>query len=186
MQTSAGHTRTRGPRKHHKRSLVHSISQDKQAGKRAHEGKVRTGRCKALAHSRDMQCKALWARHQTCSSHCPSARHFHHHSFFPSSWLRLQVLLFFPFEVAVLFFGLYAHQALSGSFPPPIANRDRCGPGQLLELVALFLHLFLRLQRPASIAVLPARGSSFLACMNTRRCPVRFRNQSPPGVEVYS
>jgi len=33
------------------------IYQDKQAGKRRNDGKVRAGRCKTRAHKNDMQCK---------------------------------------------------------------------------------------------------------------------------------
>jgi len=56
-QTSAGHTRTRGPRKHRTCSQARGICHDKQAGKRANEGKVRAGRCKVRAHRKNMQCK---------------------------------------------------------------------------------------------------------------------------------
>jgi len=75
-QTSARHTRTRGLLNYHTRSQVHSIYKDKQAGKRANEGKVHAGRCKVLAHQKDMQCRhpgqgtGLVAVAVSCSRDC--------------------------------------------------------------------------------------------------------------------
>jgi len=39
------------------RSQARIIDQDRQAGKRENEGKVRVGRYKVRAHKKDMQCK---------------------------------------------------------------------------------------------------------------------------------
>ena len=56
-QTSAGHSCTRGPRKHHTPSQARGICQQKQAGKHTNEGKVR--RCRVRANRKDMKCKHL-------------------------------------------------------------------------------------------------------------------------------
>jgi len=57
-QRSAGHLRTRGPRKHHTLSQARGICQHKQTGKHTNEGKVRAGRCRVRTNRKDMmQCK---------------------------------------------------------------------------------------------------------------------------------
>jgi len=50
-------TRAKWARASTTRTQKHTVSVNKQAGKRTNEGKVRAGRCRVRAHRKDMQCK---------------------------------------------------------------------------------------------------------------------------------
>jgi len=50
-------SRAQGARASITRARRHAVSANKQAGKHTNEGKVRAGRCRVLAHRKDMQCK---------------------------------------------------------------------------------------------------------------------------------